>query len=950
MKKQYGRIGIFSGMFIFIFFVSFFIWPVYQRTEHQIVIEANGIVNDASLADGVQIQSIYLDGKEQDLTDFFQANTWNYENGMFTWNSFCTNQNRIEAAAVFRQAEIYFLENSYCGGMTCYIDGREYASRDLYAPETGSFRLVVNGEKNPNSFGRLFFSIVAAAGLFLVFSYAGNRMHLPRDRMILCRYFQKIGRTFDILNAAVCMLLLFTVIYNFSAVVEKSRFYETLTHDIDTTEQMLFTKTGSVIQEIDLDAKTTEITLYFQKEKLFQGSIDVAVIQDQKEICEKHVYAGSIQDDFTYTFQTPALKKGTYTIVISGPDQENGRVSLLLSRQKMFANAQIDGNTYDGNVAVTLQTSITPTAHAYRIILFAVLLLTAGTALWNTLRQSRSSSVYYICAVLLTAMTIGIQFPCLSITPEFFGESGSNFYQMTYQLEWKEHILLDDAGYWPLFQRLIADFIIYVLRQGKYAVYLMQGCAVLFVSFAFARFCLHFYQSYAQERARFAVSLFGGVSYVVVYGEECLAFHNFAYYGIVLLLLNLLLDFGQLTKKQFLFLTTEGALLCLSKGRYGVFFPLYAMLLALFLIRQIWCRNRQRAACKSEFRQMIYLSVTGVGAFLQTVYMLNHISVWNTDTKGAGQVISSSIYYCVQAFITVWIPYSDITWNAPVMNSFFIILLTGACMFTVYKWKERKKICGHMAVIATFLMGSSMMNAIMQNEYKNYTWSKVSPLPLNRANIFMITGILFLLFFLCSLIRKKAVREWVFSILLLVLSVRFLASRGIYNNDNCFIQANWNNDYQVIDQESYIIPIWYQERFITKNAEVMYLGSREEEELETSQWNYTTGPTIIKTMDFPYKTTSVFQTNVLKERSVNSIYAKKAAVGMNGNVTVILYDENDQILCREKAKPTDQRLYLSYVFDQPVGGVARMEFVDDTGRSVHVQTDLFLGICVDKEK
>lgn len=942
--KRYYKLFAYLFLVIGLFLISFICLPFYKRAEHKIVIEADGIMNAASLSDGVQIQKVIIDGQNQDLTDIFLENDWHYEDDMFTWNSYASRQTYIEADIIFRKAEFYFLENPYCGAMTCYVDGKEYFSKDLYNTETNCYKLMIKGEENISFFIRLLTSMSISGCLILFWRVIKIRINLLVIKEWLLSAGRKIGRT-DIVNITIYILLLMVIVFNLSAIIENHTIEEVIEHDVNSTDRIQLSEVEYVRQDIGISAKTTGLVLYFFKKDFFSGCVHVSVKQNGETVFEKNIYAGNIENDSKCTLDIPELNEGNYTIFVEGVNEDNNDVSLVLSRQKIFEKAWINGESYDGNMALSLKTNIVPRTHRYRVYLFAGLLIVVGIVLWNMPRQRRKVSIFYICTVLLHIITICIQFPCYSVTPEVISETGSNFYQMTYLLDAKDSIYLDDAGYWPLFQRLISIFIICVLHQQRYAVFLMQGFAVLFTAFAFSRLCLSHYRNYAQDRVRFAASLFVGISYVAAYGDSCLAFHNFTYLGIVLVFFNMMLDLEHLNKIIFAIVTAESALLCLSKGRYGIFFPLYILIFMGYLIRKIVFRRKSGKEQKSCKRQMIYMSVVTASAFVQMMYMLNNTAKWDTHTEGLGHVLMAGIYYFVQSFITVFIPCSQLVWNGWMLHIILVLLLICAGMILIWKWKRAENTCSLIIIIIIFTMGSSMLNAIMQNEYKDYAWGKLSPLAFERTNIFMITGAVFVIFLFCRLVREKRAKEWIYSILLIIICIRFTALKDSYINDNCFIQADWKNDYQMFQNSSYVIPLWNEDRFMVKNAYVLYLGAKSEEEIDTSKWNYTTGPDVVEQKYFPYSTSSVFETAVLRNKSINSIYAKKLAIGMDGEISVVLYDENGTLLCRQKARPAEQRLNMAFVFDMPVYNVSRIEFVDNSGKSVQVRTDLLIGIC-----
>jgi len=938
--------------------ISLWILPQYRLENHTVSIETLGRLNENGLADGVQVQKAVVDGNEADLTELFSLSNWGYENNTLTWAGYMNVENILKADVRYRKADIYFLTNEWCGGARVCVDGREVFSGDFYSADTGQHHLRLVSARSVYPVLRVFICLLCAV-VFVVFLYAalkrGAADGIKRGVAYVVDYWHKRRVLWkpQTADAVIFLLLLFCLVQNASAIYNSRHVVETIRHDPDTKHAVALTEGSSVSQTVRIDAVTEGLALNFCKDEEAKGHVTVSIGGDGGMLYEKVLYVQSLTDQEPYELDIPVIRAGEYTITVSGMQGNTDDVSLALSDQMIFDKALVNGKEYDGNMALDVRTVITPDVYRMKIVLLAALLIVTAVALYYTCQSEqkaggRRHNVFYLCSALLTALTICINFPCYSITPEFLWESGSDFYQVTYLRGIKGSLLVDEAGYWPLYTRLFADFVIHVLGQRKYAVFFMQGFVTLFTALVFARFCSVQYQNYADDKSRFAMSLFGGTAFLLQYGGVCLSYHNFAYFGIVLLLLNMLLDFKKLSRGTFCFVTLESSILCISKGRFGVIFPLFVLVVLSLCIEKAVCRWRQRESAVDR-RDIVFYAAASVGSFIQIVYMLGYMTVWDTRTEGIGHTLAASFYYFVQSFSAVFIPQSNLAWDGWIVNIFFVLLLIFLAVQTLRSWNRNRQTSIHIAYVVTFIMGCAMLNAIMQNEYKVFSWNEAGGLPVHQSSFFMITGAVFVLLLCCGLIRHKILRETVFGVLLIVMSLRFGSFASKTVNDNCFLAGNWLNDYRHFDNETYVIPLWSDRRFMAKNAHVLYLGTKREEDIDTSQWNYTTAPSEIETVSFAHDTSAVFETDSLRDRRINAIYVNKVAIGMDSELSVMLYDENGSLLCRQKAMPVRKRLNLGFVFEEPVGGVVRIEFVNAEQERAEVNAELFIGVVDEQD-
>lgn len=156
-KYLYCEVRIISSIVILILFFIFL--PKYKQKEVKIVIEPKGIVNLASLADGVQIIEAKVNGQKIDLIDFFEDSDWFFENGRYTWNAVRQCKPKIEAVIKCYILEIAFLKNEWCGSANIYINDILEEKVDFYSEEETIYLYQINGFEVMSNWKRVVYTV-----------------------------------------------------------------------------------------------------------------------------------------------------------------------------------------------------------------------------------------------------------------------------------------------------------------------------------------------------------------------------------------------------------------------------------------------------------------------------------------------------------------------------------------------------------------------------------------------------------------------------------------------------------------------------------------------------------------------------------------------------------------------------------------------------------------------
>lgn len=186
-----------------------------------------------------------------------------------------------------------------------------------------------------------------------------------------------------------------------------------------------------------------------------------------------------------------------------------------------------------------------------------------------------------------------------------YAEAVTNFLHYARTEGFKDNLLVTDAGYLPLMQRLITLFYVKVIRMpSAYALYFMQATACLLTSMIWSFFVLYPFHGLMKLSNRILWCI---LVMLTCFCEETLFFTNHVYWGIYLLLLMLVADLKQFPGWVYAGLMGACALICLSKGAYAVMLP--TMILYLLFFHQ-----------SMEKREKIFAYVVSAASLLQLLY------------------------------------------------------------------------------------------------------------------------------------------------------------------------------------------------------------------------------------------------------------------------------------------------------------------------------------------
>lgn len=742
----------------------------------------------------------------------------------------------------------------------------------------------------------------------------------------------KDSRTYIVLCLAVAYLVL-------AQIVVKEFFYtqDYVSSKINTIAAEEMTSDFRLEQEINLRAKISSIKIALSESDSpgGEGSFEIKISNGCMSYSElMHVPSG--ETVFLQTISLPEPIMGPAVLEIRGIDGDaDNSPRILLTEQALFGGLRINGSSLQHNMVLEVKTSFIPQIAVIRLILVVAAFVIFSIAVFCIYHEFRNKEIFlFFLSVGFIVLFISIKYPQLTFEAEPYLEAVSNFYQQTVERGIKGSFFVEDAGYWPLFQRLLSYFFIRVLRLGHQSVFYMQYFAVLFVACVYSFFILPCYKNYFTSNIRFLISIFLGTAVWTLH-FEVLTFINFAYVGIFLIFYLFLLDFSKLTKWQYC-LVLLSCVITVSKVYFLILIPM------LILVLFINARNNHR---RVKGYCILLLSV----GLMQTVYT-GYQAIFNNayGAKNGPPIFdrlvnsfSIAIYDFVQVFESIFLPVNGKKSFGLGMNilflgiAAFIVLL---CMLKIQKTKS--------GVILAALSGAflcSCINAFIMYKNRKISWLEIESSSLGRRNFFAFAGIIIASIFFVYVFIRPQKKNLVISILLCILtfhSVTYEKGYGVPIEQQC----NWNSYSEMFDEGNFGIMI-DNTRFILRNSEILYYGL--DKYKDTDYWNYTYGSTPIQAIDPSVSSIHeiTFQDNeVISDRDIIAIYAGKYGVAQPDDIFAVFYDKEGNEIGRYSPLPARERVWLGFHIKPSVTGVYRVRFEDRSGTPVEVRPQVYFAV------
>lgn len=342
----------------------------------------------------------------------------------------------------------------------------------------------------------------------------------------------------------------------------------------NTADEVLLLNTGnSISQQIIIDKRSKwntdsyGVKLSYDSDK--SGKLKFIVSQNE-----------NIQQQYTEDLKTLRLKDGWY--VFQGFDYSKlkrseavitieavkGSVGVFATENTYnIPNCMLDGRDTGKTLVQRYMVPYVNREYILRLflyIVFVLLLFGMGYILTCREENKRICNIAQLAALASYIIIVYIYNSSFFFEPTW-AEAVTNFMSAAKTERLWKNIIMSDAGYLPLFQRLITVFLIQILHMTAYdALFLMQIIAYMLTGYMLSFFCKINYRGYLDLKCRFIVSL---IIMMQTFNHETGAFINFIVYGIYVMFLFLIADskewsyaknFGQFNSPYYGMLQSSG--------------------------------------------------------------------------------------------------------------------------------------------------------------------------------------------------------------------------------------------------------------------------------------------------------------------------------------------------------------------------------------------------------
>lgn len=705
----------------------------------------------------------------------------------------------------------------------------------------------------------------------------------------------------------------------------------------DTPPAMVRLSKKTIKQTISLCYKPTKIGIYFKNTP--GGGYDAQVTISQNNIIfEKNL---KISSEGFYYIESDDIAPGKFTISISANEDDCGAV--LLSTDLSFGTL----NGEDESLYSLLLDITTKRDNPYRnlkILLLSIsitisiltcLLLWKWTNTENNLSKKQSSVIFLLSIGIIT-LQICCKFAFTIFSNNAYYET-AGLYINNIKFGGISGFLMDDAGYLPLFPRIISFVCIKIFHILKYAPLIYELVTVVIIAGIFAFFLTKPYEQLLDIRIRFLIIIISGCSQLILVNSQIVLFFNVSYYGALLMMMIYLLDLEQQSKKIIPWCILSGLML-MSKGAYLVFAPLLLIFWVICLI-------------KKKMKTALYTFFLGCMLSIQCFYVLfgpvkeHALSIGSI--KDLFYIFINSIWIYFSSFLKI------IFTNRSGINSYFLITLTIIINFIIFVY-SRRLFCKHFGYMLLFLQIAAFLQILLNqagagrsqvftnetqtgffnlSEWPNYAYEK---------NVFLLFVLIWYLLLICIIqVQKIKENEKQHHYSILAGIIVFLLFRSLlicseekYDTDNL---KNWGAYSHQILFDSYAIPSTGN-KFIAKNAYISYIGTKEQSfNVYRGSYGVNEAQKQKNKLTFYYALPDTDTTGLI------AIYAQKSFIAQPNNIYCVLVDESGKEIMKLKATtqshlPTKS---IAFIFNIPIQNCKYVKFFNEFGKPITLQNDSY---------
>ena len=312
----------------------------------------------------------------------------------------------------------------------------------------------------------------------------------------------------------------------------------------------------------------------------------------------------------------------------------------------------------------------------------------------------KGHSVWYlvITSILINILTKCKLFPSLTIRPEVFAESGTNFFYHAYTHDLLTNLTATDAGYLPWIQRILAVSIVKGLHVVALYPSITQWIAIVSIALFSSLFILPVFRKIiASDLCRFFIAL--AISMVSDY--ELNAFINFIYFGSSYLFLIMFVEKERMRRSVVLLLGLVSGLIFCSKGAFIVFLPVYVAALIYHFLR------------KEKTSVLYYAVSTGFG-LLQTAVLISNFS---SQQSQVSKSLFAFIFYMLKALYYLVLTYRHVLVGSIMTDKGLapsLLLVVVVLIFALHRiWQQKNTVLLVFFLVGNIIACSSLFLTVL---------------------------------------------------------------------------------------------------------------------------------------------------------------------------------------------------------------------------------------------
>lgn len=671
--------------------------------------------------------------------------------------------------------------------------------------------------------------------------------------------------------------------------------------------------------------------------KIEQGTVTEEVETAVSQIAQDEYYS--------VPFAMDALQPGQALLSITTEGVAQDELAAVCSTDYYgFGEAAVDGQSIGFTLAQKYHYHILDREYDVRRICYLIVIAgLAGLFLLVTIGQGAREETRGRCLAVFGVLTgvflamFYIYDSSILIEPTY-AEAVSNFLKYAREENFVSNLLITDAGYLPLFPRLITLLIVKILRISPvYALYVMQAIACLGCCMMWAFFTLYPFRG----RLRLPVRvMFSMLVMSTCFYDETLFFTNFVYWGILLILLFLISDMEQWNTVVYCIVTLACALICLSKGAYVIMLPFMAVYLVLF-----WKASGRR--------HKVYAFSVMAASLLQMVYSFSgkgDAGMWIDSSEGAGGLSHWLRLLCKTCVdVTVYfLPVSrryigKINGILPVLTILVCGLILIGFFRKIFLPLIRKEAvqpgwCALYALIIFQFATAAFYRITVKKVPQEWSgvWKASRGTMGDKYEIFSTVAAFVLWIVLLSMVKEgyRMAGAAVLAALCICtctnLQLSGLGSSQIsdartYEGD---IGAGWQQGRTLIENDAFFVPVRPEQWSYCRNVTVYQVG--EERFFEEShgynlgdmeEEGYRSAYTLNEDMDAE----DVIEVWIHRPNRIDGALCKAALLDDDGNVL------------EEAVQFTSNRNFrMGFCFPEPVNGMRTIRFTDENGQEIYI--------------